>query len=52
MPSTPLRKSLLALAIAATLPSLASADVECPSGDTCNVTGPHDLVNVRQWCQC
>jgi outer membrane autotransporter protein len=39
-------KTLLALAIAAALPSLAAADVECPSFVTCNVTGPHDLVNV------
>jgi outer membrane autotransporter protein len=46
MTSIRLRKSLLALAIAAALPSLAAANVECPTGGQCDVTGSHELVNV------
>lgn len=46
MPSPVLRKSLLALAIAATLPALATADVACPSGGQCSVSGAHDRVSV------
>jgi outer membrane autotransporter protein len=47
MSSIRLRKSLLALSIAAALPSLAAADVECLSGGMCTVPGgTHNLVNV------